>query len=157
MKLYNYVYWARRHFILSCVSAQKCRASPSEREWWCRSADEHQWTCVHRVWAPTNAAKRNRASCNRDKACSFCTNAATKPPLEQSWSYWCRRWAQLSVSWGTTAVMPWKWKQDRQILWRSSAVLKTWRYHDGFLTKIRQCVKVEIYTIGDGIIGQYSF
>ena len=146
MKWYNYVYWAHRHFILSCVSAKKCRASASEREWWCRSADEHQWTCVHRVWAPTNAAKRDWASCNRDKACGFRTNAATEPPLDQSWSYCCRRWAQLSVSWRTTAVVPWKWKQNRQILWRSSAVLKL-AVSRRFSNKNRQCVIVALVNI----------
>ena len=133
MKLYYHVHWARRFFILSH------RASASEREWWCRSADKHRWTCVHRVWAPTNAAKRNRASYNRDKACCFRTNATTEPPLDQSWSYCCRRWAQLSVSWRTTTVIPWKWKKNRRILWRSSAVLKSavsWR----FSSKNRQCV-----------------
>ena len=106
MKWYNYVYWARCYFISSCVSAKKCRASASEREWWCRSADEHQWTCEHHVWTPTNAAKRDWASCNRDKACGFRTNAANEPPLDQSWSYCCRRWAQVSVSWRTTTVIP---------------------------------------------------
>ena len=121
MKWYNYVYWTRRLFILSCVSAKKCRASAIERELWCRSADEHQWTWVHRVWAPTNAAKREWASCNRDTAFGFRTNAATEPPL--SWSYCCRRWVQLSGSWHTAAAIPWKWKQNRQILWHSSAVL----------------------------------
>ena len=146
MKWYNYVYWARRHFILSCVSAKKCWSSASEREWWCRSADEHQWTCVHRVWAPTNTAKREWASCNGDKACGFHTNAATEPPLDQSWSYCCRKWAQLSVSWRTTAVIPWKWKQNRQNLWRSSAVLKL-AVSRRFSNKNRQCAIVAIPTI----------
>ena len=146
MKWYNYVYWAHRHFILSCVSAKKCRASASEREWWCRSADEHQWTCVHRMWAPTNAAQRDWASCNRDKACGFRTNAATEPPLDQSWSHCYRRWAQLSVSWRTTAVIPSKWKQNRQILWRSSAVLKL-AVSRRFSNKNRQCVIVAIGAI----------
>ena len=142
MKWYNYVYWAPHHFILSRVSAKKYRASASEREWWCRSgANEHQWTCVHRVWAPTNAAKRDWTSCNRDKACGFRTNAATEPPLDQSWSYCSRRWAQLGVSWRTTAVIPWKWKQNRQILWRSSAVLKL-AVSRRFSNKNRQCVIV---------------
>ena len=58
----------------------------NQREWWCRSADEHQWTCVHRVWAPTNAAKRDWASYNRHKACGFRTNAANESPLDQFWS-----------------------------------------------------------------------
>ena len=139
MKWYNYVYWARRLFILSCVSAKKCRASASEREWWCQSADQRQWTCAHRAWAPMNAAKRGWASFNRDKACGFRTSAATEPPLDQSWSHCCRRWAQLSVSWRTTAVIPWKWKQNRQILWRSSAVLKL-AVSRRFSNKNRQCV-----------------
>ena len=189
MKRHNYVCWAHHHFILSCVSAKKRRASSSEREWWCRSADKHQWTCIHRVWTPMNAAKRDWVSCNHDKACGFRTNAKTeppllkmsqlngqhfsdlfvsdsalklygdgssslflyieqlfniyyqptKPPLDQSWSYCCRRWAQLSVSWHTTAVIPWKWKQNRQILWRSSAVLKLVVPRQ-FSNKNRQCV-----------------
>ena len=143
MKWYNYIYWSRHHFILSCVSAKKSWASASEREWWCRSADEHQWTCGHRVWAPTNAAKRDWASCNRDKACGFRTNATTEPPLDQSWPYCCRRWAQLSVSWRTTTVIPWKWKQNRQILWRSSAVLKL-AVSRRFSNKNRQCVIVAL-------------
>ena len=143
MKWYNYVYWARRLFILSCVSAENCRASASEREWWCRSADKHRWTCVHRVWAPTNAAKRDWASCNRDKACCFRTNAATEPPLDQSRSYCCRTWAQLSVSLRTTAVIPWKWKKNRHILWRSSAVLKL-AVSRRFSSKNRQCVIVAL-------------
>ena len=141
MKWYNYIYWSRHHFILSCVRAKKNWASASEREWWCWSAEEHQWTCGHRVWAPTNAAKRDWASCNRDKACGFRTNAATEPPLDQSWPCCCRRWAQLSVSWRTTTVIPWKWKQNRQILWRSSAILKL-AVSRQFSNKKRQCVIV---------------
>ena len=58
MKWYNYVYWARRLSILSCVSAKKCRASASEREWWCQSADQRQWTCAHRAWAPIGFRSR---------------------------------------------------------------------------------------------------
>ena len=143
MKWYNYVYWARRLFILSCVSAENCRASASEREWWCRSVDKHRWTCVHRVWAPTNPAKRDWASCNRDKACCFRTNAAPEPPLDQSRSYCCCTWAQLSVSWRTTTVIPWKWKKDRHILWRSSAVLQL-AVSRRFSSKNRQCVIVAI-------------
>ena len=143
MKWNNYVYWVHRLFILSSVSAKKCWASASKREWWCRSADEYQWTCVHRVWAPTNAANRDWAPCNRDKACGFRTNAATEPPLDQFWSYCCRRWAQLSVSWRTTAVIPWKWKQNRQILRRSSAVLKL-AVSLRFSNKNRQCVIVAL-------------
>ena len=143
MKWYNYVYWARRLFILSCVGAKNCRASASECEWWCRSADKHRWTCVHRVWAPTNAAKCDWASCNRHKACCFRTNAATEPPLDQSWSYCCRTWAQLSVSWRTTAVIPWKWKKNRHILWRSSAVLKL-AVSGRFSSKNRQSVIVAL-------------
>ena len=143
MKWYTYVYWARRLFILSCVSAENCRASASEREWWCRSADKHRWTCVHRVWAPTNTAKRDWASYNCDKACCFRTNAATEPPLDQSRSYCCRTWAQLSVSWRTTAVIPWKWKKNRHILWRSSAVLKL-AVSRRFSSKNRQCVIVAL-------------
>ena len=143
LKWYNYVYWARRLFILSCVSAENCWASASEREWWCRSVDKHRWTCVHRVWAPTNTAKRDWASCNRDKACCFRTNAATEPPLDQSRSYCCCTWAQLSVSWRTTAVILWKWKKNRHILWRSSMVLKL-AVSRRFSSKKRQCVIVAL-------------
>ena len=146
IKWYNYVYWARRLFILSCVSAENCRASASEREWWCRSVDKHRWTCGHRVWAPTNTAKRDWASCNRDKACCFRTNAATEPPLDQSRSYCCRTWAQLSVSWRTTAVIPWTWKKNRHILWRSSTVLKL-AVSRRFSSKNRQCVIVALHTV----------
>ena len=81
-------------------------------------------TCVHPVWAPMNAAKHDWTSCNRDKVFGFCTNAETELPLDQSWSYCCHKWAQLSVSWRTTAVIPWKWKQNHQILWRLPVVLK---------------------------------
>ena len=59
------------------------------------------------------------------------------------WSYCCRRWAQLSVSWRTTAVIPWKWKQNRQTLWRSSAVLKL-AVSRRFSNKNRQCVIVAL-------------
>ena len=120
---------------------QKCWASASECERWCQSADEHQWMYEHRVWEPTKAAKPDWASCNRDKACGFRTNTATEPPLDQSWSHCCCRGAQLSVSWRTTAVISWEWKQNCQILWRSSTVLKLAVLRQ-FSNKKRQCVIV---------------
>ena len=41
----------------------------------------------------------------------------------------------------TTAVIPWKWKQNCQILWRSSAVLKL-AMSQWFSNKKRQCEMV---------------
>ena len=103
-----------------------------EREWWCRSTDEHQWTCVHHVWAPTNAAQRDWASCNRDKACGFRTNAATEPPLDQFWSYCCRRWAQLSVSWLKATITHWRFllenRRDTANLRTADERHKIWRF-----------------------------
>ena len=46
-------------------------------------------------------------------------------------------------TWLTTTVIPWKWKQNRQILWRSSAVLKL-AVSRRFSSKNRQCVIVAL-------------
>ena len=147
MKWYSYVYWARRHFILACVSAKKRRASASEREWWCRSADEHQWTCVYIVCE----RQRTQHSATERRATATKRVASVLMPqlnchlisLDRTC---CRRWAQLSVSWRTTAVIPWKWKQNRQTLWRSSAVLKL-AVSRRFSNKNRQCVIVALLHI----------
>ena len=124
MKWYNYVYWGHRHFILSCVSAKKCRASASEREWWCRSADEHQWTCVHRVWAQHSATERRATATKRVASVLMPQLNRHLISLDRTAVADERNWACLN--WRTTAVIPWKWKQNRQILWRSSAPTVRW-------------------------------
>ena len=126
MKSYNYVYCLLSTPPFHFIVCERQEMSGIRKWAWVMvsCADEYQWTCVHRVWAPTNVTKRDWASCNHEKACGFHTNAAQELPLDQSWSYCCRSWAQLSVAWGTTAAISSKWKQNRQILWRSPAVLK---------------------------------
>ena len=140
---------------------------------WGIMSAEHTAFSFYRVWATKMSAfrqwawemvsKRRRAPVNVRTSC-MSANEGSKARLgvvqprqsvwlphqhrnwtatDQPWSYCCRRGAQLSVSWRTAAVIPWKWKQNRQILWRSSTVLKL-AVLRRFSNKNRQCVMVAL-------------
>ena len=132
MKWYNCACWAHRIFIFSYVNAKKCRAYASECAWWWRSADEHQWTCVHRVWAPTNAAKHGRASCSRDKA------SVPMPQMNRHLISFDRTAVEDEHNWACLgARQSWYHESESRtakfygvLLWFS-----TWRCHNGFPTE----------------------
>ena len=135
MKWYNYVYWARCHFILSCVSAKKCWTSASKREWWCRSADEHQWTCVHRV----HESQRTQQSATECRATATKHVASVLMPqlnchlisLDRTAVADERNWACLGVR------QPWYHESESRTAKFYGVRLRfsSWRCHDGFLTK----------------------
>ena len=131
MKWYNYVYWAHRHFILSCVSAKKCRASASEHEWWCRSADEHQWTCVHRVWAQHSATERLATATKRVASVLMPQLNRHLISLDRTAVAHERNWACLGVR------QPWYHESESRTAKFYGVRLRfsSWRCHDGFLTK----------------------
>ena len=109
-----YRVWAPRNVGLPPVSISDCVKAPTSTSERAHIVYERQRTQHSAGWM----------SCNRDEACGFRTKAATELPLDQSWSHCCRKWAQPSVSWRTTVVIPRKRTQNRQVLWRSSMVLK---------------------------------